>query len=111
MFGRIQIADRQAAQPLGAQPLIHIRKSAVAALIQRLDRRIDAAQLLLGGHAGFVVDPVFVYSSHIAQAAHADHKKFIQITGENGQELAPFEQRYCIILRFREHAGIELQPR
>ena len=106
-----KLADGQAAQPLGAQAFVHVLKRMVAALVERLDRCIDAAQLLLGGHAGFIVDAVFIHSSHVAQAAHADHEKFIQIAGEDGEELAPLEQRNRVILRFGEHAGIELQPR
>ena len=108
---RRQVIDGEAAQPLGAQALGHVGKGAVAALVQRLDCGVDAAQLFPGGHAGFVVDPVFVNSRHIAQAAHTDHEEFVQIACEDGQEFAPLEQRDGIVLRLGEHAGVELQPR
>ena len=42
------------------------------------------------------------------QAAHADFKKFIQITGSYGEELYPLQQRITFIFRFLQDATVEL---
>ena len=84
MLGRLQLADGEAAQSLGAQAFVHVGKGAVPTLVQRFDRSVDPAELLPGGHAGFVINMIFIHSGHIAQAAHADHKEFIQIARKNG---------------------------
>ena len=68
-------------------------------------------QLLFGGQTGFTVGMLLVHGGHVAQAADADHKKFVQIAGEYGKKLQPFEQGDALILRLGEHAGVELQPR
>ena len=108
---RVQLADVQTAQALAAQPAFNVGKRGVPPLVQRLHRRVNAAQLLAGGHAGFVVNVVFIDCRHVVQAADADHKKFVQIAGEYGKKLQPFEQGDALILRLGQHACVELQPR
>ena len=46
----------------------------------------------------------------LLQAADAHHEELIEIRGEDGQELEPFEQRHRRVLRFFEDAAIEFQP-
>ena len=42
--------------------------------------------------------------------SHADLEKLIQIRAEDGKELDPLDERLGRILRFLEHATIELKP-
>ena len=46
----------------------------------------------------------------LLQAADAHHEEFIEIRGENGQELDPFQQRHRRILGLLQDPAIELQP-
>jgi hypothetical protein len=47
----------------------------------------------------------------LQQAADPDFEKFVQVAGGDGKKLHPFEQRITDIVRFFEHAPVELQPR
>src|SRR5499425_2290798 len=45
------------------------------------------------------------------ELGHPHHEELVQIRAEDGEELHPLEQRHARILRFLEHAAIELEPR
>jgi hypothetical protein len=44
----------------------------------------------------------------LLQARDADHEELVQILGEDGEELQPFEQRLRRVERLFEHAPVEL---
>jgi hypothetical protein len=46
----------------------------------------------------------------LAQPRDANHEKFVQVRGEDGQELHTFKQRIIRILGLFQHARVELQP-
>ena len=77
---------------------------------QWLNGGADGADLLLRRHAGLVV--LLVRSDHVNvdQAAHANHKKFVQVAGEYRHETQPLHQRQAWVHGLGQHPLIEFQP-
>jgi hypothetical protein len=46
----------------------------------------------------------------LAEQGHALHEELVQVRREDRQEFHPLEQRGALIERFRQHAGIEIEP-
>ncbi len=47
----------------------------------------------------------------LEQAGYTDFKKLVEVTGSNGQELYPLQQRIGLIIGLFEHTLVEGQPR
>ena len=110
LFLRCQITDRQAVQPFPLQAALYIGVGAVPAAVEGRHCRIDLLQLLAGGETGFVVYRLLLHHRQIPQAPHPDHKKLIQVTGKDRQELQPLQQGDGFVLRLLQYSGIKLQP-
>ncbi len=45
-----------------------------------------------------------------AHRADALHEEFVEVRGEDGQELEPLEQWHALVVRLGQHAAVELEP-
>ena len=67
-------------------------------------------ELLLGGPAvGRAGDLAGL--DLLAQTGDADLEELVEVAGEDGQELDPFEQRVALVARLVEDARVEFEPR
>ena len=46
----------------------------------------------------------------VLHGRHADHEELVQVAGEDGEELAPLEQRDLGVAREGQHPGVEVEP-
>ena len=60
---------------------------------------VNPLQLLDGGHARLVVHRLRRDRSQVKEAAHPHHEELIQVAGEDGHELQPFQQRVALVRR------------
>ena len=60
---------------------------------------VNAPQLLDGGHARLVVHRLRRDRSQVEETAHPHHEELIQVAGEDGHELQPFQQRVALVRR------------
>ena len=89
---------------------VNIAERCVAPRVQRLYRRIDAAELFSGGETGLGIAAVRLERRHIGQAADTDHEKFIQIARVNGGKLQLLANRDRLVLRKVQDAPVEFKP-
>ena len=93
-----------------AQLLFDLLIDLLTAGVEHADGLIDVRQLLAGRPAALLVDGVRLEVGQIEQTAHANHKKFVQVAGEDGDEFEALEQRHGLVGGLHQHAFVKAQP-
>ena len=106
----VQLTGEQVADVAGAQPLFQLGDDLVPLFVQTRHSFEDGLKLFGGGKAALAVYMGLLGQGHIVDGTHPDHKKLVQVAGENGGEFQPFKQRNAFILGLFQHPLVEAQP-
>ena len=87
-----ELAGGDFADPIGLELGLELGVDLVPLLHQKDCPAVDGLQLLGGEQAGAAVHLVVPHDSHVIEAAHPDHKEFVQVAGEDGDKFQPLGQ-------------------
>ena len=94
----------------GAQQVHQAVEAFLLVLLQAADLQQQLVELLLGRAAVRALGGD-AFADLAGEAGDADHEELVEIGCRDRQEADALEQRMARILRFLEHAPVELQPR
>ena len=105
-----ELAGGDFADPIGLELGLELGVDLVPLLHQKDCPAVDGLQLLGGEQAGAAVHLVVPHDSHVIEAAHPDHKEFVQVAGEDGDKFQPLGQGIGGIAGLFQHPLIEREP-
>ena len=110
LFLLLQFLEIKTAHSVWFQLFFDLCICLIALFIQRRNCLIDCFELLFRRHAGLRIKLLVVHCRHVIEAAHADHKKLIQIARKDRDKFHSLHQRYSLIPCFLQHSLIKAQP-
>ena len=109
-FFGVERARSYPSYALGFKPAAELGADVFALSVERANGLVDGVQLFPGCHAGADVARVRVQVSKVEKTAHAYHKEFVQVAGEDGREFKPLQQWHALVQRLGEHPVVECEP-
>ncbi|MPN07433.1 hypothetical protein SDC9_154703 [bioreactor metagenome] len=90
--------------------LLHLGKKLLIFPVERPHGGVDSIQLFPGVHTGAGIHRGIPGLQQIEETSHPDHKKLVQILGEDRKEFQPFQEGDLLLHGLVQHPVVEAEP-